>query len=347
MATGMVLVIVMRQHRPVGRLDARASSPSPRRVMQVYQLGPWLGVGHPSIWIIARRSPCWRLALLIGAFNGYADRLCQHPGLHRHARRPHRLQRRRVGAVTSGETVAPMDKTFKLIGGDGPRASIGAVLELDAGGHRLRASSSSASVNGRTQRKRFKFPLRPVWAEMLLAAAAAARSSASTAVVNVLPLAVQGHRALCSRQRHPIPPAWRPATATRSAWRPKGRPLRRGPGLLHRLRDPGADRAGGRLVDDLHRHAHALRPLRLRHRRQSGGGRTRRHQHQLADRQGVHADGHSGRRSRRSSPRRASTPRPTRSAGSTNSTSSPPRSSAARRWPAVSAPSMAPCSARC
>ena len=37
----------------------------------------------------------------------------------------------------------------------------------------------------------------------------------------------------------------------------------------------------------------ALRPLRLRDRRQSGSRRTRRHQHQAADRDGLHADGRS------------------------------------------------------
>ena len=89
MSTGMVLLIVMRQlDLSVGSMLSTIAVAT--GVLQVFKLGPWLGVGHESIWIIA---VLFALALgaLIGCVQRHADRLCRHPGLHRHARRPHRL----------------------------------------------------------------------------------------------------------------------------------------------------------------------------------------------------------------------------------------------------------------
>ena len=56
-------------------------------------------------------------------------------------------------------------------------------------------------------------------------------------------------------------------------------------------RDSRADRDRRRDSGEFPGQANALRPLCLRHRRQSGGGRTRRDRHLLGDRQGLHADG--------------------------------------------------------
>ncbi|TIW77251.1 MAG: sugar ABC transporter permease, partial [Mesorhizobium sp.] len=69
--------------------------------------------------------------------------------------------------VTSGQTVAPLDATFQLMGG-GPAGSIGAKWSWVVG---IVACLAVIFMhyNGRVQRKRFRFPLRPVWAETLLA----------------------------------------------------------------------------------------------------------------------------------------------------------------------------------
>ena len=52
MTTGMVLIIVMRQHRPVGRLDARLRRRLHRHGCRCSGCGPCFGVGHPVIWIV-------------------------------------------------------------------------------------------------------------------------------------------------------------------------------------------------------------------------------------------------------------------------------------------------------
>ncbi|MFW8696459.1 sugar ABC transporter permease, partial [Mesorhizobium japonicum] len=68
--------------------------------------------------------------------------------------------------VTSGQTVAPLDATFQLMGG-GPAGSIGATWSWVVGIVACLAVVF-ALFNGRVQRKRFRFPLRPIWAETLL-----------------------------------------------------------------------------------------------------------------------------------------------------------------------------------
>ena len=68
MATGMVLVIVMRNiDLSVGSMLSLVAHR--HGVLQVYNLGPLLGVGHPAIWIIAVVFGV-ALGALIGAFNG-------------------------------------------------------------------------------------------------------------------------------------------------------------------------------------------------------------------------------------------------------------------------------------
>src|SRR3954451_18391095 len=68
MATGMVLVIVMRQIdlSVLSMLSLVAVSTG---YLQVYKLGPALGVGHPAIWIIAVLFALV-LGALIGCLNG-------------------------------------------------------------------------------------------------------------------------------------------------------------------------------------------------------------------------------------------------------------------------------------
>lgn len=185
MATGMVLIIVMRQiDLSVGSmLTTIAVSVG---ALQVFDLGPMLGVGHPAIWIIA---VLWGLILgaAIGAFNGALTAYAQIPsfivtlgGL---------IAFRGIAfLLASGVTIAPMDRTYVLIGGYGPLGSIGPVASWILG---LIACAAIvfALLTGRQQRKRFKFPLRPVWAEVTLGAIGSIVVLGTTAVVNGYPWA--------------------------------------------------------------------------------------------------------------------------------------------------------------
>ena len=165
MATGMVLVIVTRNiDLSVGSVQGFIGM-----VMGVTQaeflprvIG--LPLGDPWIWVIAL---CVGVAmgLVIGAFQGFLIAYLAIPafivtlgGL--------LVWRGAAWWVTSGRTVAPLDPTFQLMGG-GPAGSIGAtaswVIAVVAC-----VAVVLMLVNGRRQRQRFKFPLRPVWAEVFL-----------------------------------------------------------------------------------------------------------------------------------------------------------------------------------
>ena len=180
MTTGMVLIIVMRQiDLSIGSMMNIVAIAT--GVLQVYKLGPLLGVGHPSIWIIAVIFAII-IGTAVGAFNGVLIAYGQIPsfivtlgGL---------IAFRGIAfLIASGVTVAPMDNTFKLIGGSGTSASIGPFWSWVLG---LAACVFIVMgiLNGRRQRVRFNFPLRPVWAECFIALVGAVVALGTTAVVN-------------------------------------------------------------------------------------------------------------------------------------------------------------------
>jgi D-xylose transport system permease protein len=183
MSTGMVLLIVMRQlDLSVGSMLSMVAVAG--AVAQVFKLAPMLGVGHPVIWIIGVLV-CILLGAAVGAFNGYLTAYAEIPafivtlgGL---------LAYSGVAFyMAKGETVAPMDKTFEVFGGGIPVSWLGpfwswAIALL------VCAAIIFAVVNGRKQRQRFNFPLRPVWAEVFLASVGSAVVLGVTQVMNSYP----------------------------------------------------------------------------------------------------------------------------------------------------------------
>jgi D-xylose transport system permease protein len=183
MSTGMVLLIVMRQlDLSVGSMLSLVAVAN--AVLQVFKLAPSLGVGHPTIWVIGVIT-CVLLGTAIGAFNGALTAYAKIPafivtlgGLIAYSGVAFLLAR--------GETVAPMDKTFEIFGGGitiswlGPfwswlLALIGCAMII------------FAIINGRRQRLRFNFPLRPVWAEAFLAVLGSLAVLGTTLVMNSYP----------------------------------------------------------------------------------------------------------------------------------------------------------------
>ncbi len=164
MSTGMVLLIVMRQlDLSVGSMLSLVAVAG--AVLQVFELVPILGVGHPAIWMIAVVF-CISLGALVGAFNGLITAYAQIPafivtlgGLLAYSGLAFFLGR--------GETVAPLDKTFEIFGGGIPISWIGPFWSWVLAGIAC-AGIVYGIVNGRRQRHRFKFPLRPMWAEFFL-----------------------------------------------------------------------------------------------------------------------------------------------------------------------------------
>lgn len=164
MTTGMVMIIVMR-HIDLSVGSVLGLTAVIMGYAQVYILGPWLGVGHPAIWILSVLIGLGAGALL-GAFHGYLIAYAGIPsfivtlgGLI--------VWRGAAWAVIRGETVAPMDETFELLGGGPFYASIGAMGSWILG-IVICAMIVLAIRSGRQSRQKFHFPLRPVWAEIFL-----------------------------------------------------------------------------------------------------------------------------------------------------------------------------------
>lgn len=163
MATGMVLVIVTRNiDLSVGSILGFVGM-----IMAVTQtrfLPGWLGYDHPMSWVVAL-SIGIALGASIGAFQGLIIAFMNVPsfivtlgGL--------LVWRGAAWMVTSGATVAPMDTRFRLMGG-GADGSIGATASWIVG--IIACVFIILSIlNSRRQRKRFGFPLKPIWAEYLM-----------------------------------------------------------------------------------------------------------------------------------------------------------------------------------
>ncbi len=163
MATGMVLVIVTRNiDLSVGSILGFTGMVM--GVLQARMLPELLGFDHPAIWIIALAC-----GLLVGgligtlqgviiAFLGVPSFIVTLGGL--------LIWRGATWFVTSGQTVAPMDVNFRLMGG-GTEGSIGATWSWVVGIIACIAIAV-AIINARHQRKRFHFPRRPIWAEYVL-----------------------------------------------------------------------------------------------------------------------------------------------------------------------------------
>jgi D-xylose transport system permease protein len=183
MTTGMVLIIVMR-HIDLSVGSILGFTAVCIGTMQVYWLGPALGVGHPAIWIITLILGL-ALGAAIGALHGTLIAYFGIPsfivtlgGLI--------VWRGAAWSVIRGETVAPMDKNFKLIGGGISGitpGSIGATASWILG-LVICAAIVALIYLGRQQRKRFNFTLKPVWAEVLLAAVGCAAVIGITFVLN-------------------------------------------------------------------------------------------------------------------------------------------------------------------
>jgi D-xylose transport system permease protein len=183
MSTGMVLLIVMRQiDLSVGSMLSMVAVVT--GVLQVFHLNPDLGVGHPMIWVLAVFCSI-ALGACVGAFNGALTAYAKIPafivtlgGLIAYSGL--------AFLVARGETVAPMDKTFEVFGGGIPISWLGPFWSWVTA-LAVCAAIIFAIINGRRQRLRFKFPLRPVWAEVFLAALGSATVLGTTKVMNSYP----------------------------------------------------------------------------------------------------------------------------------------------------------------
>ena len=108
-------------------------------------------------------------------------------------------------ALIRGETVAPMDKTFKLIGGNGPLASIGPFWSWVLAAIACAGSSSGCSTAGGSAGAS-NFPSGRSGRKCLLAACGGAAILGATAVVNSYPWAPKVIEPYAKDNGIPIPP---------------------------------------------------------------------------------------------------------------------------------------------
>ena len=182
MATGMVMVIVTRNiDLSVGSILGFVGM-----IMAVTQaeiLPDLIGYDHSMTWLIALLVGLL-FGILIGGFHGVC---VAYLGIPSFIVTLGGLLVWRGGAwwITSGRTVAPMDKIFRLMGG-GTDGSIGATASWIIG---LIACAGIIAmiVVGRSQRKRFNFPLRPLWAEGFLVLLYCSTVLGAVAIANAYP----------------------------------------------------------------------------------------------------------------------------------------------------------------
>ena len=188
MVTGMVLVIVTRNiDLSVGSilgLMAMVMGVMQTAILPV-QMG--LGLGHPLIWIVSLGVGLI-VGVAIGALQGSIIAYLKVPAFIV-TLGGYLVWRGAAWWVTAGRTVAPLDQTYQLMGG-GPAGAIGAFWSW------VVAVVACAAIlvglyMGRRQRRRFHFPLRPVWAEAVLGLMGCGATIAAVWVANAYPWPVR------------------------------------------------------------------------------------------------------------------------------------------------------------
>jgi D-xylose transport system permease protein len=200
MATGMVLVIVMRHiDLSIGSIIGFVSTII--GVAQVYFLPQILGLDSPLIWIIAVL-----LALVVGgAIGAFQGSLVAYLGIPAFivTLGGQLFWRGAAWWVTTGQTIAPLDERFALLGG-GAHGSIGALWSWA-----LAALACAGIIfglyAGRQRRARFRFPQRPMWAEIFIGAVGCFVAIGATAIVNAYPWPERVAAAWAEANHIPVP----------------------------------------------------------------------------------------------------------------------------------------------
>jgi len=179
MSTGMVLIIVTR-HIDLSVGSILGFVAMIMGVTQTAFLPDFLGANNSFTWALTLVAGMLAGAA-IGGLHGYVIAYLGVPafivtlgGL--------LVWRGAAWWVTSGQTVAPMDDNFRLMGG-GPYGAIGAFWSWVVGAIACAGIVSMIAI-GRRNRQRFNFPLRPVLAELTLALAGCAAVLGAVAVAN-------------------------------------------------------------------------------------------------------------------------------------------------------------------
>jgi D-xylose transport system permease protein len=200
MATGMVFIIVTRNiDLSVGSLLGLLGMIM--GVVQTRWMPELVGLGHPSIWIVAILVGI-AAGAIIGGFQGWLVGYLTIPsfivtlgGL--------LVWRGAAWWVTTGQTVAPLDPTFQLLGG-GAEGTLGArwswVLAAVA-----TAAALVLQYRSRRNKAAHGFPVKPLWAETVMSGVIAAVIFGFAAVMVAYPVPERAAQRILERQGLPIP----------------------------------------------------------------------------------------------------------------------------------------------
>ena len=201
MATGMVLVIITRNiDLSVGSIVGFTGMIM--GILQVNILPQYLGLGHPAIWIITSVVGI-ALGALIGSFHGW---LTAYRGIPSFIVTLGGMLVWRGAAflVADGKTISPVDQTFALLGG-GPYGAIGSVGSWIVGALGC-AAILWILYRGRIARRKHDFAVRPMWAEVTVAALTCGALIGAVLVVNAYPWPIGIVKAYASANNITTPP---------------------------------------------------------------------------------------------------------------------------------------------
>src|SRR2546422_2397988 len=207
MATGMVLIIVSRNiDLSVGSMLGFLGY-----TMAMFQ-AVWipqtfgLGLEQPYTWIltlavgIALGAVVGGLQGFVVAFGGVPSFIVTLGGL--------LIWRGLIFRYAQGQTIAPLDTTFQMLGGGVVGTRVGALGEWPswALGAVICVAIVFLMIASRRRKRRYGFSVRPMWAEILVGAIACGVVLGTVWVANSYPLPVNVAQAITQERGIPVPP---------------------------------------------------------------------------------------------------------------------------------------------
>jgi len=206
MATGMVLIIVSRNiDLSVGSMLAFVGYTM--AMLQAVWIPQWFGAEpQPWIWIVTLLVGVGLGALVGGvqgfivAYGGVPSFIVTLGGL--------LIWRGLIFRFAQGQTIAPLDQTFQMLGGGTVGTRVGALGDIGSwilGGIACVAIIASL-VLARRRKRRYGFPTRPMWAEIAVGLIACGAALAAVFVAISYPLPQNVAAAVAKEKGIAVPP---------------------------------------------------------------------------------------------------------------------------------------------
>ena len=207
MATGMVLIIVSRNiDLSVGSMLGFLGYTM--AMVQAVWIPQSLGLGleQPYTWIVALVAGIALGAVVGGlqgfivAFGGVPSFIVTLGGL--------LIWRGLIFRYAQGQTIAPLDTTFQMLGGGTVGTRVGALGEWPswALGVVICVAIVLLMIASRRRKRRYGFPVRPMWAEVLVGVVACGVVLGTVWVANSYPLPINVAQQVAQERGIPVPP---------------------------------------------------------------------------------------------------------------------------------------------